>query len=152
LFLHCKFVHKWSCRSGICLAPLQRPARHPCFQRGDRKHFSGKTGVSALLIYNAIDRPGTLRSRWEASVNSQPGSESERTVTEAVTKRIQGDLYAAEYAPLLGGSVAMRTIRAMVGNIADTDASVLLRGESGVGKDLVARALHASSRRCNGPF
>src|SRR3989441_11081677 len=46
----------------------------------------------------------------------------------------------------------MRAIRAMVESIADTDATVLLRGESGVGKDLVARAIHAASRRCNGPF
>src|SRR5256885_7025684 len=46
----------------------------------------------------------------------------------------------------------MRSIRAMVENIADTDATVLLRGESGVGKDLVARAIHAASPRCNGPF
>jgi len=46
----------------------------------------------------------------------------------------------------------MRAIRAMVESIADTDATVLIRGESGVGKDLVARALHAASRRCDGPF
>ena len=46
----------------------------------------------------------------------------------------------------------MRAIRAMVERIADTDATVLIRGESGVGKDLVARAIHAASRRCDGPF
>src|SRR5438309_9940071 len=46
----------------------------------------------------------------------------------------------------------MRSIRAMVENIADTDATVLLRGESGVGKDLVARAIHSASGRGNGPF
>src|SRR5947209_8085571 len=62
------------------------------------------------------------------------------------------DVYAAEYAPLLDGSVAMRAIRAMVETIADIDATVVLRGESGVGKDLVARAIHAASRRRNGPF
>src|SRR5438094_5964252 len=46
----------------------------------------------------------------------------------------------------------MRAVRAMVGSIADTDATVLLRGESGVGKDLVARAIHARSARREGPF
>jgi two-component system, NtrC family, response regulator AtoC len=46
----------------------------------------------------------------------------------------------------------MRTIRGMVESIAITDAAVLLRGESGVGKDLVARAIHAASRRTDGPF
>jgi len=78
--------------------------------------------------------------------------ESGGTGTEAVTNRTYRDVYTAEYAPLLDGSVAMRAIRAMVENIADTDATVVLRGESGVGKDLVARAIHAASRRRTGPF
>src|SRR5881409_2534739 len=46
----------------------------------------------------------------------------------------------------------MRAIRTVIDNIADTDATVLIRGESGVGKDLVARALHAASARREGPF
>ena len=74
------------------------------------------------------------------------------TVTEAVTQTICGARYSAEYAPLLDGSASMRAVRAMVESIADTDAAVLLRGESGVGKDLVARAIHAASRRCHGAF
>src|SRR6266705_2090983 len=46
----------------------------------------------------------------------------------------------------------MRAIRTVIDNIADTDATVLIRGESGVGKDLVARAIHAASARHGGPF
>ncbi len=57
-----------------------------------------------------------------------------------------------DYALLLDGSPPMRAIRTVVENIADTDATVLIRGESGVGKDLVARAIHAASPRRNGPF
>ena len=45
----------------------------------------------------------------------------------------------------------MRAIGIVIENIADTDATVLIHGESGVGKDLVARAVHAASRR-RGPF
>jgi transcriptional regulator with GAF, ATPase, and Fis domain len=54
-----------------------------------------------------------------------------------------------DYALLLDGGPPMRAIRTVVENIADTDATVLIRGESGVGKDLVARAIHhaASPRR-----
>ena len=54
--------------------------------------------------------------------------------------------------PIFERSVAMRSIGATIGSIADTDATVLLRGESGVGKDLVARAIHARSARREGPF
>src|SRR6267143_341832 len=53
---------------------------------------------------------------------------------------------------VLDGSPQMRAIRTVVENIADTDAAVLIRGESGIGKDLVARAIHAASARRNGPF
>jgi len=46
----------------------------------------------------------------------------------------------------------MRDIRRIVEDVADTDATVLIRGESGVGKDVVARAIHTASTRCAGPF
>jgi len=46
----------------------------------------------------------------------------------------------------------MRAIGTLIENVADTDATVLIQGESGVGKDLVARAVHARSSRRHGPF
>ena len=46
----------------------------------------------------------------------------------------------------------MRAIGTVIENVADTDVTVLIRGESGVGKDLVARAIHAASSRRGGPF
>ena len=57
-----------------------------------------------------------------------------------------------DHAPLLDGSPKMRAILTIIENVADTDATVLIRGESGVGKDLVARAIHAQSARKAGPF
>jgi two-component system, NtrC family, response regulator AtoC len=54
--------------------------------------------------------------------------------------------------PFLDGSSQMRAIGKLIENIADTDATVLIRGESGVGKDLIARAVHAASARSEGPF
>jgi len=46
----------------------------------------------------------------------------------------------------------MRAIRSIIESIADTDTTVLIRGESGVGKDLIARAVHFASARGKGPF
>ncbi len=54
--------------------------------------------------------------------------------------------------PLFDGSAQMRAIRTIIANIADTNATVLIRGESGVGKDLFARAIHAASGRRDGSF
>jgi two-component system response regulator AtoC len=53
--------------------------------------------------------------------------------------------------PLFDGP-RMQAIRSIIESIADTDTTVLIRGESGVGKDLVARAVHAASVRRDGPF
>src|SRR6516162_5846978 len=53
---------------------------------------------------------------------------------------------------LVGDSACMQALKAKIGRIAPTDATVLIRGESGVGKELVARAIHFTSRRRNGPF
>jgi transcriptional regulator with PAS, ATPase and Fis domain len=55
-------------------------------------------------------------------------------------------------AHLVGSSPAMLALRARMERIALTDFTVLLEGESGTGKELVARQLHESSRRRNGPF
>ncbi|HKI35123.1 MAG TPA: sigma 54-interacting transcriptional regulator [Gemmataceae bacterium] len=53
---------------------------------------------------------------------------------------------------LIGDSSAMATIESQIGRVAGTNATVLIRGESGVGKELVARAIHYSSHRKEGPF
>jgi two-component system, NtrC family, response regulator AtoC len=63
-----------------------------------------------------------------------------------------GEAYTSRYAPLLDGSAAMRRVRAIVEEVADTDATVLIRGESGVGKDVAARAIHEASTRRECPF
>jgi len=49
-------------------------------------------------------------------------------------------------------SAAMREIRAVVEQIGETDVTVLIQGESGVGKEVVAREVHALSNRSTGPF
>src|SRR5881628_297207 len=65
-----------------------------------------------------------------------------------------GGRHLTHHVPLLDGSPQMRAIMRIVESVADTDATVLIRGESGVGKDLVARAIHAASghRRKLGQF
>ena len=55
-------------------------------------------------------------------------------------------------APLIGSTEVMRRLRADIERIAATEFTVLLDGESGVGKELVARQIHELSRRRTGPF
>jgi DNA-binding NtrC family response regulator len=55
-------------------------------------------------------------------------------------------------APLIGSTTAMKVLRSKIERVAETDFTILLEGESGVGKELVARQIHELSRRRNGPF
>jgi DNA-binding NtrC family response regulator len=53
---------------------------------------------------------------------------------------------------MIGSSRAMEKVHDLIARIADSDASVLVTGESGTGKELVAKGIHASSRRAGRPF
>lgn len=53
---------------------------------------------------------------------------------------------------LIGESAAMRDVYRLTRQVADSDASVLLLGETGTGKELIARAIHQLSPRGSGPF
>jgi DNA-binding NtrC family response regulator len=53
---------------------------------------------------------------------------------------------------IVGGSAAMREVQKAIGMLADSDATVLLTGETGSGKEVVARAIHRHGRRSARPF
>ena len=56
------------------------------------------------------------------------------------------------FGELLGTSAAMQAVYALLDQVAPSESSVLVSGETGSGKELVARALHERSRRHGGPF
>ncbi len=58
----------------------------------------------------------------------------------------------ADHPGLVGSSAGMRRVQKTIGLVADTASTVLIRGETGTGKEEVARALHAFSRRRARPF
>ncbi|HET7838164.1 MAG TPA: sigma-54 dependent transcriptional regulator [Rectinemataceae bacterium] len=65
-------------------------------------------------------------------------------------KRAASSLAGIE--PLIGSSPAMAEIRALIDQAAGSDARILITGENGTGKELVARSIHHGSRRAERPF
>ena len=53
---------------------------------------------------------------------------------------------------LVGDAPSIRQLRRLIGEVAATDVTILVRGETGTGKEVVARAIHAASDRKKGPF
>jgi len=68
---------------------------------------------------------------------------------EYLREEIQAEF---KFDDILGDSPALKIALAHLDKVAKTDVTVLIRGETGVGKELFARAIHARSRRSNGPL
>ena len=68
-----------------------------------------------------------------------------RSLKEALGKRYH-------FQNIVARSKKMQEVLALVERVAPTNSTVLIGGESGVGKDLIARAIHQNSRRASGPF
>lgn len=79
--------------------------------------------------------------------NSLPSTPSPAVVGRTASRGPAADIAAM----LVGRSVAMQRLRAAVAMVAPTNASVLICGPSGSGKEVVARAIHALSPRSNAP-
>ncbi len=74
-----------------------------------------------------------------------------REITE--TKEIQEHVgHVVSCCKIIGKSDAIKDVFHIVRNVADTDISVLIMGETGVGKELISSAIHNHSPRRNGPF
>jgi formate hydrogenlyase transcriptional activator len=63
-----------------------------------------------------------------------------------------GELRGRELPRIIGQSNALRRVLGMVRVVAPTNATVLINGETGTGKELIAEAIHNCSNRSNGPF
>ncbi|TNE62425.1 MAG: sigma-54-dependent Fis family transcriptional regulator [Alphaproteobacteria bacterium] len=68
------------------------------------------------------------------------------------TNRALAEVAATPKQPILGNSKAMQDVLSLISRTAPTDANVLILGENGTGKELVARELHRQSRRAERVF
>lgn len=112
-------------------------------------HGNIESAVRAIKMgaYDFIEKPLSLEKTVLVVRNAlrQRDLEAENRVLRAKVDRQQ-------HHTMVGESPAMNHLREQVALAAPTNGRVLILGESGTGKELVARTIHTSSRRKNGPF
>ncbi|MGO9463120.1 MAG: sigma-54-dependent transcriptional regulator [Isosphaeraceae bacterium] len=113
-------------------------------------HATVDTAVQALRLgaFDYLTKP----CKW-AELEAILNRIAERRDLSNKTAALETRLKAAEGTPLLiGETPAMQQVRRLIETIAPTDASVMILGETGTGKELVARSLHEKSRRADRAF
>jgi two-component system nitrogen regulation response regulator NtrX len=110
-------------------------------------HGNIETAVKSTKLgaFDFIEKPLSLERTVVTVKNAIRQRELERS------NRQMRDELAERYA-MVGESVAMRALRKQISIVAPSDGRVLISGESGTGKELVARAIHAQSKRAGAPF
>jgi two-component system C4-dicarboxylate transport response regulator DctD len=113
-------------------------------------HGDVQTAVEAMRLgaYDFIEKPFAPERFLE--VIRRASEKRQLTVENRRLRRAVGEQTLASR--IIGTSKAAELLRAQVAELAGTDASVILYGATGVGKDLVARCLHDFSRRSKGNY
>ena len=126
-------------------------------------------GKTAQLLQNTLETPAKDRkpvtiqwqdacfeTHWvECSVKDDPRDPARRLAfLDDITElhRLRDKLEAKRFGGLIGESEEMQELNRLIFEIARGDWTVLIEGETGVGKELVARGIHEASLRKEGPF
>src|SRR5262245_59405837 len=157
---------EWSHRRRASLGPptVDRRGRPPrsthSGPRGGQTRRSGRGAVPGTVrsIWRHAGRLRSIRSRVDhqrASGKQQPAAQDSqapesRTLTDHT--REETGMASADQRNIVGNSMALRHVLHQVEIVAPTDATVLLLGETGTGKELVARAIHDRSNRRDRQF
>ena len=123
----------------------KRAPQVPVVMMSGKANLADAVRATKLGAFQFLEKPLTpegvlvaLRSALELS----------RTLAD--NKRLHAELGHAD--PLVGNSMAMDDLRALIARVAPTESRVLVTGESGTGKELVASAIHRQSARASKPF
>jgi DNA-binding NtrC family response regulator len=109
-----------------------------------------ESAVAALRVgaYDFLTKPFDV----ELLQHTLSRAVQHRALREEVKRLRQVVGATSSLEPMIGSSAPIQKLKGLVDRLAEVDATLLIAGESGTGKELVARAVHARSRRSGEPF
>jgi transcriptional regulator with GAF, ATPase, and Fis domain len=123
-----------------------------------RHHASLTLGPDGIRVVDAGSRNGTVVDGMRVKEAFARPDSAIKLGHSTLRLRLVSDLIdlppstRSEFGRMVGQSVPMRQLFAVLERVAQTDTTVLIEGETGTGKELIAEAIHAESRRPDGPF
>jgi len=120
-----------------------------------------RQNIGPVIVMSAYTDVATTAAAYRAGAADYLAKPFDLDQAVATVRRALADGAPAEASPaatstpthaLLGGSAAMREVFRLIGRVAASDLNVLITGETGTGKELVARALHEESSRRERPL
>jgi transcriptional regulator with GAF, ATPase, and Fis domain len=140
----------------------------------DQRHFAGVDRATGYVTRNVLAAPIVDKERairgvvqvlnkkdgvftqededFLATLASQVAQAFQSTTLRPAPDATRGVTLRGPFNHIVGASPAMKRVYEQIGRAAGTDATVLLRGETGVGKGLFARAIHVNSKREEAPL
>jgi formate hydrogenlyase transcriptional activator len=123
-------------RSGVVGVLNARKRSENGFSDGDIEFLEQVARQVAIAVENALDYDSALKDRDQ----------------ETKQRRYLEDEIRADFSEIVGDSPALKTSLGLVSVVAPTDSTVLILGETGTGKELIARAIHKLSQRSEKAF
>ncbi|MGA2417433.1 MAG: sigma 54-interacting transcriptional regulator [Candidatus Sulfotelmatobacter sp.] len=121
--------------------------------------YGGRKRYYDVAIEPVLDSAGAVIGLTGVRIDVTDLRETTEALREAKKKLTEEKLYLEQeidtelgFGEIVGRSKALQTVMENVRTVATTDATVLLMGETGTGKEMVARAIHRTSKRCETSF
>ena len=117
-------------------------------------------GTLLGVLYGGNDNVVNLFGQATLDILSVFASQASLLMTQILRReqladdnaRLRIELEGSRYGALIGDNESMRKVFTRVEKVAKTNINILIRGETGTGKELIAREIHRRSPRCEGPF
>ena len=141
---------EWSGSASVVNLRLQSVMCAPLLARGEvfGAIYLGNDSVRNLFDERSLETLTVFASQASLLLQNALLLRDLRRENEALREAIE----SRRYGELVGAGPSMREVYRRIEKVAPTDVTVLVQGETGTGKELVAREIHRRSARATGPF